>query len=492
MLEAIQVTERLHWVEKDFAKKCVLSIMEKPVNPSQVYMEHWSSAVLKKQFSSSSVFSQNKEVKVGSWLKHSPYRQFQRAQGIVSASNHREKRPFLLTGNHAYGDICQPHIYRSSWSENNMIIFGSSVGLSSRPRSHVIRASQPQVRSRDGENSTKKLCILSAIKPSNVESEKAKFFKSDFRYNPQFEYSNPVSPHVLEKHSKASDRFLTQAVRIMELALNKYGNYENFEQATGGSLLSKSRIWAHVKKYMEKEDCVGEIVVHLTSDLLSRASMTVVKGRPTLTINISMAREQWLEGMLRHEIGTHYLRSINNSQQPWSSGAGRRELGLKPINPTEEGLASIHSVLFREDPWLWRAALLYYTVHQAAHMSFTQLFHELARFVHDPGTRWDYCVRAKRGQTDTSEPGCFNKDQVYLDGIIKILRHRQKIDFQLLVALGKVSYEDVDRLKSLAVLDNVRIPHFLQDHTRYTKQLQKIMEVNQLTDEELQVLIREY
>ncbi|KAF7686460.1 hypothetical protein HF521_015822 [Silurus meridionalis] len=237
-----------------------------------------------------------------------------------------------------------------------MIIFGSSVGLSSRPRSHVIRASQPQVRSRDGANSTKKLCILSAIKPSNVESEKAKFFKSDFRYNPQFEYSNPVSPHVLEKHSKASDRFLTQAVRIMELALNKYGNYENFEQATGGSLLSKSRIWAHVKKYMEKEDCVGEIVVHLTSDLLSRASMTVVKGRPTLTINISMAREQWLEGMLRHEIGTHYLRSINNSQQPWSRGAGRRELGLKPINPTEEGLASIHSVLFREDPWLWRAA----------------------------------------------------------------------------------------------------------------------------------------
>lgn len=56
----------------------------------------------------------------------------------------------------------------------------------------------------------KKLCILTAIKPSNVESEKAKFFKSDFRYNPQFEYSNPASPQVLEKYSKASDCFLTQ------------------------------------------------------------------------------------------------------------------------------------------------------------------------------------------------------------------------------------------------------------------------------------------
>lgn len=51
----------------------------------------------------------------------------------------------------------------------------------------------------------------------------------------------------------------SQAVRIMELALRKYGNYEKFEKATGGSLLTKSRIWAHVKKYMEKEGCVGEV-----------------------------------------------------------------------------------------------------------------------------------------------------------------------------------------------------------------------------------------
>lgn len=110
-------------------------------------------------------------------------------------------------------------------------------------------------------------------------------------------------------------------------------------------------------------------------------------------------------GVSLYHSGTHYFRSINNSQQPWSSLAGRKKLGLKPVNPTEEGLASIHSVLLRREPRLWRAALLYYTVHQAEHMSFTQLFHELARFVHDPGTRWDYCVRAKRGQTDTSQPG---------------------------------------------------------------------------------------
>lgn len=34
--------------------------------------------------------------------------------------------------------------------------------------------------------------------------------------------------------------------------------------------------------------------------------------------------------------------------------------------------------------------------------------------------------------------GCFSKDQVYLDGILRILRHRHTIDFQLLTSLGKV------------------------------------------------------
>ncbi|GAB1293975.1 hypothetical protein APTSU1_000920800 [Apodemus speciosus] len=327
----------------------------------------------------------------------------------------------------------------------------SGLALPPKPKSKAKRRNltplpkpkqQPQLcRSFEkGEDlSGKKLCILTAIKPINLEKEKLRFFKSDYTYNPQFEYANPSLPGVLAKHSTASDRFLKQSINIMELTLQKYGSYEKFEQATGGSLLSKTRIWSHVRKYMVKEGCLGEIVVHLTEDLLSRASMTVVNGCPTLTINVSTAREHWLEGMLRHEIGTHYFRGINNLQQPWNSWIGRKKHELKPNNPTEEGLASIHSVLFRKDPFL--------------------------------------------------DIGCFSKDQVYLDGILQILRFRESIDFHLLTALGKVSYEDVDRLKELAVTENMRVPHFLHDHSRYMEHLEKIMEVNELTDAELKDLI---
>lgn len=63
--------------------------------------------------------------------------------------------------------------------------------------------------SREVEN-TKKLCVFTAIKPCNVDREKDKFFKSDFSYNPQFEYSNPVSAGFLARYNHASDQLLAQ------------------------------------------------------------------------------------------------------------------------------------------------------------------------------------------------------------------------------------------------------------------------------------------
>ncbi|XP_072403778.1 microtubule-associated tyrosine carboxypeptidase 1-like isoform X4 [Chiloscyllium punctatum] len=284
-------------------------------------------------------------------------------------------------------------------------------------------------------------CLLVALRPINVDKEKELFFQSNYTYNPQFEYCEPLSSSIMSKYSVASDRFIEQ------------------------------------------------VVVRLSEDLLSQAVMMVENCRPTLTINLAGARQYWLEGMLRHEIGTHYIRGVNNSHQPWHSAAGRKLYGLKPANPTEEGLASLNSVLYRKYPFLWRAALLYYTVFQASRMPFCQLFEDIAKFVEDPNTRWEYCVRAKRGQMDTSQPGCFSKDQVYLDGVLLLLRYRKTIDFKMLAALGKVSFEDVEHLKKCAILQNTRIPHFMRDQARYLDQLHHITAVNGLTDEELLRLI---
>lgn len=53
----------------------------------------------------------------------------------------------------------------------------------------------------------------------------------------------------------------------------------------------------------------------------------------------------------------------------------------------------------------------------------------------------------------------------------------------------QVSFEDVDRLKAEAQMENTRIPYFMQDQVRYGEQLEKIMTVNLLTDEELQDIV---
>ena len=45
----------------------------------------------------------------------------------------------------------------------------------------------------------------------------------------------------------------------MECVLRKFESYENFEEVTGGSILPKSRVWAAVRKYLQKEHCVGEV-----------------------------------------------------------------------------------------------------------------------------------------------------------------------------------------------------------------------------------------
>ncbi|CAK6979268.1 microtubule-associated tyrosine carboxypeptidase [Scomber scombrus] len=332
-------------------------------------------------------------------------------------------------------------------------------------------------------------CLLVALRPLNLEQEKRAFFQSDYKYEPQFEYSQPEPRSVLEKYREGSGLFLEQAVGIMECVLKKFDSYENFEEVTGGNVLPKSQVWAAVRKYLQKEGCVGEVVVRLSDELLSQAVMVVENSRPTLTINLAGARQHWLEGMLRHEIGTHYLRGVNNNLQQWATTEGRKQYGLKPANPTEEGLASLHSVLLRKQPYLWRAALLYYTVYHATSMSFSQLFSHISRFVQDPDVRWEYCLRAKRGQTDTSQPGCFSKDQVYLDGILRILRHRRNIDFKMLTSLGKVSFEDVERLRHLAVLTRTRIPHFMRDPVRYLQHLDHIVAVNELDDSSLQELL---
>lgn len=319
------------------SKKYILNSADKTLSPSQVYLEKLSSGVFRDLFSSGSCgynnLLQREEAKKSP--KRSPFKR-PKTKVKCGATFAKRKAPSTATKKvrlpEGVGKPAQTnHVFSGSSSTlpkpaSYVAVVGNAMEITS-PGLPKLRETCIAGSSRTKAASThraaiarevdgaKKLCILSAVKPTNVDTEKVKFFKSGFSYNPQFEYSNPVSSLALARHNNASDRFLTQvslgrlssesgelsvappereeapsltalcitlklvrylrsfstseqsdesceplqAVHIMELVLQRYGSFEAFQQVTGGGLLTRSRIWHNVKKYMEKEGCLGEV-----------------------------------------------------------------------------------------------------------------------------------------------------------------------------------------------------------------------------------------
>lgn len=61
-----------------------------------------------------------------------------------------------------------------------------------------------------GNGSNKSPCMLVALRPTNMDQEREKFFQSHYTYNPQFKYQEPMPMSVLEKYQEASGQFIHQ------------------------------------------------------------------------------------------------------------------------------------------------------------------------------------------------------------------------------------------------------------------------------------------
>lgn len=64
---------------------------------------------------------------------------------------------------------------------------------------------------KDAANGTSKSpCMLVALRPTNMDHERDKFFQSQYTYDPQFEYQEPMPTTVLERYREASGQFIHQ------------------------------------------------------------------------------------------------------------------------------------------------------------------------------------------------------------------------------------------------------------------------------------------
>lgn len=328
----------------------------------------------------------------------------------------------------------------------------------------------------------KKGPTLQELIPLNYLSEKAKFYQMNLKYNPQFIYSFEKlkwpykRPHV---------QLLKSAKAILEATIQKYGN-DSVYYSQFGRVITQEETCKYFDEYIATLNLTDKLTYIFTENTIAPTSV-IHDENGTAKIIVSlpiMYQEKRVLDVLNHEVGTHFLRKHNEKVQVFYRE--RAKYGLKSYLCIEEGLASLNTVYEQaadnnKIPFLYQAALHYYSSYLGSIMGFEEMHSTLKKYISDPERLWKQCVRIKRGLKDTTKKGGMFKDQVYLRGALDLLKNRSKIDFVALHA-GKLNLKDYFRLmksNEIKYEDNeLLLPYFLRDITKYKKALDRIAEAN--------------
>ena len=83
-----------------------------------------------------------------------------------------------------------------------------AVSLSERPKRDIAANEKPAAKSEEKKKGPKKATLLVSIKPENQDTEMDKFMKTNFSYNPVFEYKYTLNTGALDRFRKASDELI--------------------------------------------------------------------------------------------------------------------------------------------------------------------------------------------------------------------------------------------------------------------------------------------
>ncbi|MFD3538988.1 tyrosine/phenylalanine carboxypeptidase domain-containing protein [Streptomyces sp. NPDC058662] len=190
--------------------------------------------------------------------------------------------------------------------------------------------------------------------------------------------------------------------------------------------------------------------VRLKPGAAARMSVSTADRSVRIRPDIRLSRDE-LVRLVVHEIGTHVFRWVNAVR-------GARILGLQLSGhtATEEGFAVWNEQRAANGGALDRRfALRVVAVDAALRGSFTDVVEALAPYA-SVVTAFDVAVRVKRGLVDTSEPGGFVKDHVYLAGFRMLGRHlsARPDDHDLLMS-SKWPLHRLELLRDAGVLDHL-------------------------------------
>lgn len=174
--------------------------------------------------------------------------------------------------------------------------------------------------------------------------------------------------------------------------------------------------------------------------------------------------EAGIKGYLCHEIGTHVFRAENGKFQPLMLFRS----GFPGYMETEEGLAAYNEarngVLEPENLKKYSARVVAAAVCNEA--SFSELVDTLTDYF-PPEEAFTFALRVKRGLKDTSLPGGYTKDYVYLSGFRKVSTFLQKqpSEQEALKVLycGKIGLQHFELARDLLAEGTLRPPRYLPE-----------------------------
>jgi len=316
--------------------------------------------------------------------------------------------------------------------------------------------------------------ILSKLSPINLFEEKKKFF-ADPSYNPQFIYEDEVSEDQLLSYGVPTSHYLKLAKRIVKQAFD--GKSESDLEKERGKELTREEVTEKIKLFLQMHDLENRFGIIWSSSFVARTSINATTIKLRLPVKF---REQDLLGMLYHEIGTHGLRRINYEQQPWYKK--KNKYGFSSHLKTEEGLASLHSLIPLKNKLSYTSALRYLSIKQAQESSFVDTYQFINKYIKDPDRCFTSTFRTKRGMTDTKNPGGYTKDLVYFEGLVDVWQYLSKNDFQIdHLYFGRLAKEDVEKAIEMNSEFEPLLPSFyVTNKEKYKKEMIKIGQDNML------------
>ncbi|MBI5754821.1 DUF1704 domain-containing protein [Candidatus Peregrinibacteria bacterium] len=341
----------------------------------------------------------------------------------------------------------------------------------------------------------KKIKLLHHLTPINYLEEKKRFL-SDTSYQPQFEYQPlKFDPFTIRDELDAimpDDSPLGILYRrkkeeiILKIILLEHIGSENFTRQSeclfgkaDAELIQRAEIF--LKENPEdaererSELLAPEQVKHELTKILKKYGLThwKVKEKSELISNLMAGKhhtlflrsglkisQKRLESVIAHEIETHIFTAENGKEQPYQIF----NRGTAQYLKTQEGLAVYHQMKIsgRES----RIAALVLAVSFAMRTGFSGVFTKLLEMGIEKERAFLVASKTKRGLEDTSLPGAFTKDIIYLKGFFEIEEYVAKGGDLKKLFIGKISLEDLDLVSKIP---NLKPPKFLPEWVKEPK-----------------------